>query len=118
LKADLGFSGVVVSDDLGMKAVSATLELPDATVLAIEAGCDAVLLCNSSIDEQASAIEAIIRAAEEGRLTGTRIDDAMARQKQVKARLLAMPTRRAAPPLSVIGCDAHQAVAREMAAWQ
>jgi beta-N-acetylhexosaminidase len=115
LKRALGFTGVVISDDLGMKAIAATTSLPDATVEALAAGCDAVLLCNSSTDEQVMAIEAIIRAAESGALTQTRVDDALERQHRVKGRLLtAVPQD---TPLALVGCAAHQAVAREMAAW-
>jgi beta-N-acetylhexosaminidase len=115
LKGSLGFEGVVVSDDLGMKAVSATTPLPEATVAAIAAGCDTVLLCNSTADEQHAALEAVIRAAERGELTPQRIDDAWARQRAVKERLLAQSA--APPPLACIGCEEHQMVAREMAAW-
>ena len=64
LKDSLGFQGVVFSDDLGMKGVSATRPLPVASVDAIVAGTDAVLLCNSTVEEQVLAIEAMIRAAE------------------------------------------------------
>lgn len=114
LKAQLGFDGVVISDDLGMKAVSRMAPLPEASVAAIEAGCDAVLLCNSTIDEQVEAIEAVVHAAEAGRLAPARIDDAFRRQRQVKARLAEAGP---APPLSIVGCDTHRAVAREMAEW-
>ena len=114
LKGDLGFGGVVVSDDLGMKAVSATTALPDATVAAIEAGCDVVLHCNSTTAEQWTAIEAVIRAAESGRIPQTRIDDAWARQRAVKQRFATQPAATSA--LARIGCDEHLAVAREMAA--
>ncbi len=86
LKARLGFGGVVFSDDLGMKAVSATTPLPEATVAALQAGCDVVLLCNSTMDEQWQAIEAVIRAAEAGQMTSSRIDDALARQRRMKER--------------------------------
>ena len=116
LKDALGFAGMVVSDDLGMQAVSATRPLPVAAVDALVAGCDAVLLCDSSIDDQVRALEAIIHAAESSALTHTRIADAMARQQRTKARFLAGPPAR--PDLAVIGCAAHQAVAREMGAWQ
>jgi beta-N-acetylhexosaminidase len=115
LKGALGFKGVVVSDDLGMKAVSATTPLPEATVAAIAAGCDTVLLCNSTADEQHAAIEAIIRAAERGDLSTTRIEDAWARQRLVKEQLLDL--RPVGVPLQRIGCEEHLAVAREMAAW-
>ena len=116
LKDTLRFPGVVLSDDLGMQAVSGSRSLPVAAVDALVAGCDAVLLCNVSIDEQARALEAVIRAAESNELTRTRIDDAMARQHRVKARFLA--DRRHAPDLARVGCEAHQTVAREMATWQ
>lgn len=116
LKDTLRFPGMVVTDDLGMKALTATRTLPAAAVDAIVAGCDAVLLCNSTIDEQVEALEAMIRAAETNRLTSTRIADAMDRQERTKARFLG--GRRRQPDLAVVGCDAHQAVAREMGGWQ
>jgi beta-N-acetylhexosaminidase len=116
LKQRLGFDGMVVSDDLGMKAVSATTSLPDATVAALAAGCDAVLLCNSTADEQASAIEAVIRAAEDGVLAASRLDDAFARQRRVKERFLGFP--RAAVALDVVGSLEHRMIAEEMAAWR
>jgi len=56
LKQKLGFGGVVMTDDLGMKAVSARWPLPEAMVLSLEAGCDVALLCNSTIDEQVDAL--------------------------------------------------------------
>jgi len=116
LKETLGFQGVVFSDDLGMKAVSRERPLPEAAVAAVAAGCDAVLLCNSTIDEQIGALEALIRAAERGQIPQSRIDDAMKRQHAVKARFHERPV---APPtpLAVIGCVDHQVVATEMAAW-
>ena len=116
LKNTLGFDGVVVSDDLGMKAVSTTTPLSEASVRAIEAGCDTLLLCNSTLDEQVGAIEALIRAAESGVLAPTRLDDAFRRQHDVKARMAEM-TPGTDPGLDVIGCLAHQAVAEEMARW-
>jgi beta-N-acetylhexosaminidase len=117
LKTSMGYAGVVVSDDLGMKAISASSPLPEASVSAIHAGCDAVLFCNSTIDEQVTALEAIIRAAESGRLATTRLDDAFARQRRVKERFLA-PALRPATALDVVGCAEHWAVAEEMAAFR
>lgn len=117
LKEKLGFGGVVVSDDLGMKAVSATTPLPQATVASLTAGCDVVLLCNSTVDEQWQAIEAIIRAAEQNELSQKRIDDALARQRKVKERFAS--TRPAAVPgIDRVGHADHQAISREMAAWR
>jgi beta-N-acetylhexosaminidase len=117
LKEDLGFPGVVFTDDMGMKAVTASRSLESAVVDAISAGCDAVLLCNSSVDEQVGCLEAVIRAAESGVLTETRLDDAIGRQRAVKERFLSRE-RPAAVNFGVIGCAEHQAVADAMAAWR
>ena len=40
--AELGFRGVLISDELEMKAVAKTHGAGEAAVLAIEAGCDAL----------------------------------------------------------------------------
>lgn len=116
LKDALGFQGVVMSDDLGMKAVSEGTDQATLAVDAIGAGCDVVLLCNSSIDEQVAALEALIRAAESGVLPAKRIDDAFSRQRRLKERFL-VPSKAARVPLDVIGSVEHQAVAMEMATW-
>src|SRR5262245_2183694 len=118
LRRDLGFGGLVLSDDLEMKAISARYGTPEATVLAVAAGCDAVLMCGAETDRQAAALEAVIRATEDGTLPIARVEDAIARHRRVKERFLAPPRPR---PLSgsalrtLLGRDEHQAVAAEMA---
>ena len=116
LKKKLGFPGLVLSDDLEMKAISARYGIPEATVMAIGAGCDAVLMCGEDQDVQARAIEAMIRAVEEEHVPLKRAEDALARHTRVKQRFLA---RRATPLAStalrtVLGREEHQAVAAEM----
>jgi beta-N-acetylhexosaminidase len=116
LKQEFGFGGVVISDDLGMKAVSATNSFADAAVQAIAAGCDAALLCHASPDECVAALEALIHAVESGQIPMKRIDDAWVRQRRIKERFL--PLAGAATALAAVGCDEHQEIAREMAAWR
>jgi beta-N-acetylhexosaminidase len=116
LKERLGYRGLVLSDDLEMKAISARYGVADATVMAIAAGCDAVLMCAPDQQEQAVALEAVIRAAENGDLPLKRAEDALARHRRVKERFL---SRRPAPLAGralrdVLGRDDHQAVAAEM----
>jgi beta-N-acetylhexosaminidase len=118
LKDTLGFPGVVLSDDLGMKAVSATRSLADTAVEAVAAGTDAVLLCNSTSEEQMIALEALIRAAERKELSPARLDDALSRQERAKARFLGPDRPLATVPIGVVGCARHQTIARDMAAWQ
>jgi beta-N-acetylhexosaminidase len=47
LRKQLGFEGVVFSDDLTMQAASVAGSVTDRAEHAIEAGCDMVLVCNS-----------------------------------------------------------------------
>ncbi len=118
LKQQLGFDGLVLSDDLEMKAISGRWGLPEASVAAIAAGCDAVLMCGTSQEPQVLALEAIIHAVEDGSLPLRRVEDALARHGRVKERFLG---RRRPAPLagkalrSALGRDEHQAVAAEMA---
>ena len=46
LRDELGFEGVILSDDLEMKAIAATYQVPDAAVQAMAAGCDGLLICS------------------------------------------------------------------------
>jgi beta-N-acetylhexosaminidase len=118
LKQKLGFTGLVLTDDLSMKAISGQYDLSEATVQAIAAGCDAVLMCEPGPEAQMRALEAIIYAVEKGRITRKRIDDALARHRKVKERFLAPPRPRPATGAAlraILGRDEHQAVAAEMA---
>lgn len=117
LKERLGFKGVVICDDLGMKAV-ATRPMGEITVDALNAGNDVVLMCNSTTEEQVVAIEDVIRAAEAGELRQKRIDDALLRQRLIKERFLAGRPATKKATLDVVGSAEHQAVAEEMATWR
>jgi beta-N-acetylhexosaminidase len=117
LKQKLGYRGVVLSDDLGMKAISATTGLGEAMVASLAAGCDAVLLCNEPADAQVEALETVIRALESGRLPLKRVEDALARQERVRERFFGRQPR-AAVPLSVVGSAEHQDISAAMAEWR
>jgi beta-N-acetylhexosaminidase len=59
LRERLHFQGVIVTDGLGMGGITTLYGLPDATVAAVRAGNDLVLLNSADADYQASAIEAV-----------------------------------------------------------
>jgi len=119
LRHELGFGGVILSDDLEMKAIANSYAVPEAAVLAIEAGCDGVLICSADYDTQAQTIEALIYAVESERIPYSRVEDALKRQQRAKERFLgaAMVSRPAhAKTLrQIIGREEHRAIADEMA---
>jgi beta-N-acetylhexosaminidase len=116
LRRELGYAGVIVSDDLDMKAVSDHFAVGDAAVAAVEAGCDALLLCESEAN-QAAAEEALSRAAERSSTLAARIAEAAGRIRAMKAghapRMNLTPDPAAAR--AVLGSQAALAAALEQA---
>ena len=118
LRNELGFEGVILSDDLEMKAIAAAYAVPDAAVQAIDAGCDGVLICAGDIEPQAAALEALIHAVEEERISYGRVEDALIRQRRAKERFLAAPVAAVWASIHhVVGCEAHRRIAEEMARY-
>ncbi len=84
LKGRLGFEGVVLTDDLYMRAVSADSPPERAAVEALAAGADFLML---STGIAASRVRgAIVRAVEAGVLPRERLDDAVRRILELKLR--------------------------------
>jgi beta-N-acetylhexosaminidase len=119
LREELGYDGVILSDDLEMKAIAATYAVPSAAVMALAAGCDGALICSGDHDTQAAALEAIVHAVEDETLPLSRVEDALKRQRRAKERFLPAdgPARppRPAGLRQALGRDEHQAIAAEMA---
>ncbi|HXE81504.1 MAG TPA: beta-N-acetylhexosaminidase [Vicinamibacterales bacterium] len=118
IRDELHFDGVVFTDDLDMGAITRSWTTPDAVVQAIAAGCDGVLICQASAEVQFASLEALVRALEDGRLPYSRVEDALKRHQRMKERFLAAPLASTAPwraRRSIIGREAHAAVAAEMA---
>jgi beta-N-acetylhexosaminidase len=119
LREELGFQGVIVSDDLEMKAITNTYTPGEAAVAAIAAGCDTVLMCGTGktadIERQGEVLEALIYAVESERLSIKRVESALERNRQAKQRFMREwrpPT--AAQLRAVIGSEQHRLIADQM----
>jgi beta-N-acetylhexosaminidase len=90
LRGDLGFDGVVISDDLQMGAIRKEFGYTTAVERAILAGADVLTIANEQVYEPgivATTIEIIEAAVNEGRIDPARIDDSWRRISALKARL-------------------------------
>lgn len=56
IRDEIGFDGLIMSDDISMKALAG--DLGDLSRQAIAAGCDVVLHCNGTLDEKRRVAEA------------------------------------------------------------
>jgi beta-N-acetylhexosaminidase len=119
LRDELNFQGIIVSDDLEMKAIARTYTVPQAAVEAIVAGCDGLLVCSGDVDVQAATLEALVHAVEEQRIPYKRVEDALTRLRRAKERFLAAPvtSQKIARIRQVLGCDAHLRIVDEMARY-
>lgn len=86
LRGELGYDGVIVSDDLEMKAVLDHFGVAESAVRAIEAGCDLLLVCqhHALLVEAHAALTA--RAERDGAFRA-RLAEAAGRVEALRARL-------------------------------
>jgi beta-N-acetylhexosaminidase len=70
IREEIGFDGLLMTDDIGMGALGGTAAARGAA--AIAAGCDVVLHCNASLPEREAMAEAVGTMSEPARLRGDR----------------------------------------------
>ena len=87
LREKLGFSGVILSDCMEMRAISDTFGTERAAVTALQAGIDLVLVSHT-YTRQRGSIEAILAAVETHELSPQAIQQAAERVLRLKARYL------------------------------
>jgi len=89
LREQLGFTGVITSDDMEMKAISAHYGLENSLPLALAAGIDVLCFGNNlsyNPDIAPRAIDILERAVTSGRLPSARIDESCTRVLALKHR--------------------------------
>jgi beta-N-acetylhexosaminidase len=101
LRKSFGYDGVVVSDDLEMKAISDHYGTEDAVVRSIKAGCDQLLVCHQPA-LQAAAHRGLVQAIERGDLDRARLEASVRRIEAMEARY----------PLRPAGADLAATLAR------
>ena len=57
IRDDLGFTGLLMTDDIGMQALSGTV--PERGAASMEAGCDVILHCNGDLAERIALMDRI-----------------------------------------------------------
>ncbi|MFA6004418.1 MAG: glycoside hydrolase family 3 protein, partial [Elusimicrobiota bacterium] len=113
LRGDMGFDGVVVSDSLDMGAIANTYSTPEAAVLALEAGCDILLVGKG---DYPGAYERVLAAVKNGRVSLDRLERSVARILRVKERFYSRGLAgTSSVPMSEVGSAAHLAAAWRVA---
>jgi len=85
LREEMGFEGVVITDNLTMGAIAENYDLGKAAVKAIQAGSDIVLVCHD-FAKQEVVIKALQKAAINGDISEKRIDESVYRILMLKQK--------------------------------
>ncbi len=108
LKGELGFTGFLVTDWLGINQLAA--DYYDGLVIGINAGIDMVMVPFDFV----MFINTMQKAVNDGAISAARIDDAVSRILTVKFELGLFDNHYTdIPSIDFVGCEAHREIARE-----
>lgn len=85
LREKLGYDGMVVTDDVEMKAIADNYGVEEAVLLGLGAGVDHFLCCHTA-ELAHRAIDAIVKAVQDGKLSQSVLDEATRRFGAVRSR--------------------------------
>ncbi len=116
LREKLGFDGLVETDAMRMPAIQNRYGTGEASIRAVEAGCDLVLL-RGSLEHFEDGYSAILDAVKSGRIGMAAVDEAVTRILKQKDRIGLLDHPFADPDRAdrIVGCAEHKALARELA---
>ena len=83
LRNSMGFEGVIITDSMRMEAITDSYSAGEAALLAMEAGCDIVLMP----DDLEAAVTAVVEAIENGSMSESDLDSSVLRILTLKAEL-------------------------------
>jgi beta-N-acetylhexosaminidase len=116
LRQELGYHGVLISDDLEMAAVADNYSMADAAIAAMSAGIDLLLICHRE-ERQQEALAGLRRRAESDRAFRSRLTRAAERvallKRRPELRAWSPPTAQSIQLLSAP--DRHRAIRQAVA---
>jgi beta-N-acetylhexosaminidase len=112
LREAFGYRGVVVTDDLEMRAVADRYGVGDSAVRAMRAGSDLMLVCNTP-ELALEARDALAQAISGGQIGAAALADAASRRDKLARRVGKLRAQRC--ELDAIGCEDHRRLASRLA---
>lgn len=113
LRTELGFQGVIVSDDLEMKAVVEPFGIAESVRRGLLAGVDCFLICHSPERIQ-EAIQTLAARAEQDPEVLACLLESAERLRRLRAQVPLPEAQGQEQVLTQVGTPAHQAVAEEI----
>lgn len=105
LRDDLGFDGVAITDSMSMGAITENYSTSDATVMAVKAGMDMILMPEDPV----KAYNALIEAVENDEISEERINESVLRILKLKYEYNLFDNDIIVDE-NLLGCDAHKEI--------
>ena len=90
LRKEMRYKNIIITDDLGMKAIAKYHSVEDTAILALGAGCDILLYCNE-MAHPPIALEAVKKAVTDKKLSAAQLEESLKRVLTLKKEKLTNP---------------------------
>ena len=117
LRGELGFDSLIITDDMGMKAIDEHYNPGEAAVMAVDAGAD-IILALWTLESQTETYNALVSAVKRGRISEERIDQSVGRILRGKTAcgLWEPCPSDSSEAIRMVGKNRHRQVAQTIAA--
>ncbi|WP_246141122.1 beta-N-acetylhexosaminidase [Bacillus marasmi] len=85
LRNKIGYDGVIITDDMTMKAITGNFDIGSAAVESIKAGSDIIMVAHD-YEKMIKVISTLKKAVEDGEISEERIDESVTRILQLKEK--------------------------------
>lgn len=116
LRREMGFNGLVITDDIEMKAIADNYNIGDAAILAVSAGADILLLCRDH-GKQKAVRDALIKAVKDKTISEGRIDESIERINAIKKSFLKDVLVNLKNIKEVVGNKRHLDIAKKITSY-
>ncbi|MBP1993317.1 beta-N-acetylhexosaminidase [Paenibacillus eucommiae] len=109
LRQELGFQGLVISDDMTMGAITENYKLGEAAVKAVLAGTDVVLVAHD-YDKEVGVVNALRQAVKDKRIPVETIDNSVARILKLKLKYAISDKQGKEPDIAKLNSEVNKLV--------
>ena len=114
LRQELGFDGLLITDDMEMKAIDDRYRSGEAAVMAVEAGADIVMVLWTPA-KQIEVFDALLSAVKSGRISQARLDQSVERILKSKGAAFERRFVDLDAVGRTVGVEAHKQLAQTIA---
>ena len=114
LRKELGFDGLLITDDMEMKAIDDRYRSGEAAVMAVEAGADIVMVLWTPA-KQIEVFDALLSAVKSGRISQARLDQSIERVLKSKGAAFERRFVDLDAVGTTVGAEAHKQLAQTIA---